>query len=92
MGTYTATWEDEDNNRQIHFSVDYSTKNGAVEITNITPTKVSFICPDSNTCLRSVRVHTAAGRQLLAEHFRSHGNVERLSEEIASRTQQAVIA
>ena len=87
-----ATWEDEDNNRQIQFSVDYSAENGSVEIENITPTKVSFICPESNTCTRTIRVHTATGREMLAKHFRASGNVQRLADEIATRTQQPVNA
>jgi len=92
MGSYIATWEDEENNRQIQFSVEYTAENGTVEIAKVTPTKVSFICPESNTCLNSVRVHTATGRTMLANHFRSKGNFGRLALEIAERTQESVSA
>ena len=92
MGSYAATWEDEDNNRQIQFSVEYSTETGSVEIETITPTKVSFICPETNTCTRSVGVHTEAGREMLANHFRANGDLQQLADEIAKRTQESVNA
>ena len=92
MGSYAATWEDEDNNRQIQFSVDYTIESGSVEIESITPTKVSFISADTNTCIRSVGVHTAAGREMLANHFRASGDIQRLADEIATRTQETVEA
>lgn len=92
MGSYAATWEDEDNNRQIQFSVEYSTETGSVEIETITPTKVSFICPETNTCTRSVGVHTESGREMLANHFRANGDLQQLADEIAKRTQESVNA
>ena len=92
MGSYAATWEDEDNNRQIQFSVDYSTESGSVEIETITPTKVSFICPETNTCTRSVGVHTTAGQEMLANYFRANGDVQQLADEIANRTQETINA
>jgi hypothetical protein len=92
MGTCIATWEDEENNRHIQFSVDYKAENGSVEIDTITPIKVSFICPQSNTCLRTIGVYTHAGRQMLMNYFRNRGAVDRLIDQIIARMQQPVIA
>ena len=66
MTNIKATWEDEENNRQIQFSVEYQLENEAVEIKNVTPEKVSFICPDTNTVTKSVQVWTDKGRDMLA--------------------------
>ncbi len=88
MGSYHATWEDEENNRQIQFSVDYTAENGSIEITAITPSKISFICPETNTCHRAVGVHTQGGRSLLAKHLRAKAELDRLANEIADRTQE----
>ena len=89
MGTYNATWEDEDNNRLVLFSVDYTTENGSVEIASMTPTKVSFVCRESKTCTRSIGVHTNAGRDLLAKQFAKSGRISELAAEVAARTELA---
>jgi hypothetical protein len=92
MGTHIATWEDEENNRQIQFNVEYATDNGVVEINDITPIKVSFICPETNTCTRTIGVHTNSGRSMLADDIRAKADLNLLASEIASRTQETVQA
>ncbi len=71
MKSTLCTWEDEICNRQVQFSIGYSNENGTVEINTVTPQKVSFICPTSNSVLRCVGVNTDAGRSLLANKFRA---------------------
>ena len=66
MKSFNTTWEDEDNNRQIHFSVQYELENETVEIKNVTPEKVSIICPTTKTCEKTIRVCTDKGRILLS--------------------------
>ncbi len=88
MGSYHATWEDEENNRHIQFSVDYTAENGSIEIQAVTPSQISFICPQTNTCHRAVGVHTKTGRSLLAKHLRAKADMDRLANEIARRTQE----
>ena len=66
MKTIKTMWEDEENNRQIHFSVQYDLKNDSIEILSITPEKVSFVDPQSSTVERSIGVHTEKGKQMLA--------------------------
>jgi hypothetical protein len=80
-----AQWEDGENHRQIQFSVEYSIENSCVTIDRITPNKVTFICPDTNTVLRSVGVHTSKGQTLLSEQFVQSGKVEELIVEIGRK-------
>lgn len=73
MHTIETNWEDEENNRQVSFAVQFTRKENAVEIQSITPKQVTFLCPQSNAPLRSIGVWTEKGRQLLAEQFQASG-------------------
>ena len=84
MKTTLCTWEDETSNRHIQFSVEYSIENGAVAVNNVTPTKVSFVCPESNTVQRSIGVHTDGGREMLAAQFKNSLGFEKLATAIAN--------
>ena len=84
MTSTLCTWEDETCNRQVQFSIDYSAENGTVEINAVTPQKVSFVCPDSNSVLRSIAVHTRAGRDMLAGQFRNSSAFAELISRIAN--------
>lgn len=85
MNQIIAQWEDEENNRQVQFSVDYVAENGAVAIQNVTPAKVSFICPESNTCSRTIGVHTDKGREMLTAQIKKAGQLDRLADELAEK-------
>ena len=80
-----AQWEDGENHRQTQFSVDYSIENSRVTIDRITPNKVTFICPTTNTAVRSVGVHTDKGQALLSEQFRQSGKLEELIVQIGRK-------
>lgn len=84
MKTTLCTWEDETSNRQVQFSINYLIENGAVAIQTVTPQKVSFVCPETNTVLRSVGVHTAAGQTMLSDQFRNSPAWEKLANAIAN--------
>ena len=58
MNTMLGQWEDEENNRQVQFSIDYTIEDSSIEIKSVTPNKVSFVCPESNTVVRTIGVHT----------------------------------
>ena len=92
MGTFLATWEDEENNRNIQFSVQYATENSEVSLLKITPTKVSFVCPETNTCIRSIGVHTESGRDLLVHRFSTTDRIAQLKTAIASRQDSMISA
>ena len=91
MKTTLCTWEDETSNRQIQFSVEYTIENGAVAIKTVTPNKVSFVCPDTNTVKRSVGVHTDTARAMLSDQFRNSMGFERLATAIANPNADTVI-
>lgn len=80
-----AQWEDETNHRQIQFSVDYSIESSAVVLNRLTPVKVSFICPETNTVLRSIGVHTEKGQSMIAEQFAQSGKLDELLVEIGNK-------
>lgn len=77
MGSACMTWEDEENNRQIRFRVDYTIGNSEIEIVDVVPTEVIF--EDS----RCVGIHTAKGRDMLLKQIQRSGRIETLKSEIA---------
>lgn len=85
MKSMIATWEDEENNRHIQFSVDYTIENNEVEIKLVTPKKVSFVSPQTNTVTRAITVHTHAGQEFLAIQIKQAGKMETIVMEIAAR-------
>lgn len=80
-----AQWEDGENHRQIQFSVEYSIENSTVVLDRVTPVKVTFICPESNTVLRSVGVHTDKGAAILRGQLAASGKLEELAHEIGEK-------
>jgi hypothetical protein len=80
-----AQWEDGENHRQIQFSVEYSIESSAVVLDRLTPVKATFICPDSNTALRSVGVHTEKGRTMISDQFAQSGKLDELMTEIGEK-------
>lgn len=73
-----AQWEDGENHRQIQFSIEYSIESSAVVLDRITPVKVTFICPETNTVLRSVGVHTEKGQSMIADQFTQSGKLDEM--------------
>ena len=78
MGSFQAAWEDEENNRRVDLVVAYQVAEGQVEIDNVTPHRVHFACPETGDNLRSIRVHTETGKQLLLERALAAGAVDRI--------------
>lgn len=82
--SYQANWEDEDNNRQVELVVNYRLDQTRVDISDVTPTRVTFLCPQTSKQLRSIGVHTPRGRQLLARQVEAAGRLATLPQEIAA--------
>jgi hypothetical protein len=80
-----AQWNDETNNRIVHFSIDYSVNNAVLSIDAIKPTKVCFLDDSNETVLKSKGIHTAKGRLMLTEQLKSSGQLEEFSAEISRR-------
>jgi hypothetical protein len=83
MKTFQATWEDEEASRQVELVVNYQLDAKRVDINDVTPTRVTFLCRKSQKPLRSIRVWTAGGRQLLARQAAAAGRLATLAQEIA---------
>ena len=81
MNSMIASWEDEENNRQVQFSVDYSIENNEIDIVNVTPRQVDFTCENTN----SIGVHTTKGRAHLAEKIQKSGRLAAVKNEIAQK-------
>lgn len=82
MQTIESHWEDEQNNRRVAFSARVCRASGAVEIKDLTPKHVTFLCPESKNEVRSVGVWTEKGRELLAHQLRTSGHLTELERQI----------
>ena len=82
MHTIEANWEDEENNRQVAFSVEFARKDNAIEIRALTPKQVTFLCPSSSNPLRTIGVWTEKGRQLLTSQLHQSGQLAKLENQI----------
>lgn len=82
MQKIEANWEDTDNNRQVAFAVEYTRQDNATRIQSLTPTQVTFLCPQTNKPLRSIGVWTDKGRTLLADQLHQSGQLGKLEQEI----------
>lgn len=69
MHSYRIVWEDEAKAREIELFVHYRLDAGVVTVTEIRPTMVTLYDASSKTPSRSVPVHTATGRRLLADAY-----------------------
>ena len=90
MQTGQANWEDSETNRIVDLSVEYSACEDSIEVHEITPVRVTFLCPESRQPLRSIRVHGEMARSILVRQMRAHGYVEHLEVELLQR--QAALA
>ncbi|HVT28581.1 MAG TPA: hypothetical protein VHE81_11260 [Lacipirellulaceae bacterium] len=84
MNSCQATWEDEENNRRVELVVNYRLDNQRVEINNVTPTRVNFLCPTSGNTLRSIGIWTNGGRRVLSRQIKDSGRLDTLKQEIAA--------
>ena len=80
MNSMIAKWEDEENNRQVQFSVDYSIESDNIEIVNVTPRQVDFTNNKS-----SIGVHTTKGKMHLAEKIQASGHLDLVKTQIAEK-------
>ena len=86
MKTAVVNWEDDDNNRHIQFSMEYSIENGQVELGRVTPKSVSFVCPSSGVPKRTIGVHTETGRQLISTKLVQSGHLAVVADQIAQES------
>jgi hypothetical protein len=84
MKSFQANWEDEENNRRVELVVNHRLDAKRVDISDVTPTRVTFLCPSSKNPLRSIGVWTEGGRRMLAKQIEAAGRLATLPQEIAS--------
>jgi hypothetical protein len=83
MKSFQATWEDEENNRRVELVVNHRLDAKRVDISDVTPTRVTFLCPTTGSPLRSIGVWTNGGRRILARQIAEAGRLATLPQEIA---------
>ena len=84
MKTCQATWEDTENNRRVELVVNYQLDATRVEINDVTPTRVTFLCPTSGKPTRSIGVWTGGGRLMLNRQVKASGRLSTIKDEIAA--------
>lgn len=84
MQTCQASWEDSENNRRVDLTVTYVAAGDAIEVKQITPTRVTFLCPKSQEPVGSVRVHRDKARSILVRQIGERGYMEQLELELLS--------
>jgi hypothetical protein len=84
MKSCQTTWEDEENNRRVELVVNYRLDEARVEIGDVTPTRVTFLCPTSGAPLRSIGVWTKGGRRVLQRQIADSGHLKSLPRQIAA--------
>ena len=80
--TIESHWHDAENNRRVVYSVAYAKFESGIAIKAVTPTHVTFTCPESKSDLRTVGVWTHKGRELLAHQLRTSGHLTELERQI----------
>ena len=85
MNSYESMWEDDETSRRVELLVNYSQHDAGITINEITPIKVTFLCPTSKAARRTIGVWTKTGRAMLAAQCRAAGHAESLEREIISR-------
>lgn len=84
MKSFQATWEDEENSRRVELVVNHRLDATQIEINDVTPTRVTFLCPTTKAPLRSIGVWTDGGRRVLARQIEAAGRLATLPQEIAA--------
>ena len=92
MHTYESVWEDEDTNRHVRAIVKYTVDNTEVTISQVTPTQVTFLCPETKNEVRSIGVCTEAGRHHLTSKLQKSGWLDVVRRELASLQSNGVVA
>jgi hypothetical protein len=87
MKSYQANWEDAEASRQVELVVNYRLDEtraelARVELGDVTPTRVTFLCSKTGQVKHSIGVWTEGGRKLLARQAAAAGRLKTLAQEI----------
>lgn len=81
MHSYRIVWEDEAKGREIELYVHYRLDAGMVSIGEVRPTQVTLYNAATKRPERTLKVHTATGRRLLAQAYLGSRETEQSLEE-----------
>jgi hypothetical protein len=81
MHAYRIVWEDEAKAREIELFVHYRLDAGLVNINAVQPTQVTLFNAATRQFRRTLPVHTATGRRLLAQAYLASREAEQSLEE-----------
>jgi hypothetical protein len=81
MHSYRIVWEDEAKGREIELFVHYRLDAGSVAINEVRPTQVTLYSAPTQKPIRTLPVHTATGRRLLAQSYLVSRETEQTLEE-----------
>ena len=81
MHSYRIVWEDEAKGREIELYVHYRLDAGVVSVGEVRPTQVTLYNTATKRPERTLKVHTATGRRLLAQAYLSSRETEQSLEE-----------
>ena len=84
MHRYQSVCQCADTNRKVEVEVRYSLADVGVSISEVTPKRVTFLCPETKNELRSIGVWTEAGRRHLMDVLHTAGHIDLLPDEIAA--------
>ena len=82
MESVSVTWEDDENNRVVEFSVEFRMNEDFVEIGEITPKSVTFVDPRTKESIREIGVWTEAGRRHLVAKYQAKVSGELLEAKV----------
>jgi hypothetical protein len=86
MHAYRIVWEDEPKAREVEIFVDYTIRDGLVQIESVRPTKVTLYDRVTRSIARELKVWTETGRNLLARAYHaSREGMISLEEEILAQ-------
>ncbi len=87
MGVYSATWEDDENNRKVELAVRYRLEGDQLELDSVTPASVIFFDPQSGAIRRSIKIWTDTARRNLHKSNCDTDGMNPMSEEIRDSMQ-----
>ncbi|MCA9187737.1 MAG: hypothetical protein R3E01_25395 [Pirellulaceae bacterium] len=82
MHTCDTNREDTENNRRVDLTVTYEAVGDTIRVKNITPTRVTFLCPQSRQPLRTIHVHREIPRSFLVRQLNDRGCLEGLEADL----------
>lgn len=85
MHSCETNWEDSENNRRVDLTVTYVADGEGVKVNEITPTRVTFLCPESREAQKSISVHREKARSILVRQLIESGGAKQLELELLSQ-------